>query len=155
MSVCDCCLSCSSWAWTLMEIFIWYFHRCFISHAIKWSRSVGRDKTWSRFWGAQNKQSKTNMAGHFKCGSQVHAQTHTQKPQTHFCQRGERPSYRRLKRDRNDSIKDGGAQPSVLLACALLAGLLIAIASLPDSVSLDPSQLFSVDLLSAVVSNER
>lgn len=62
--------------------------------------------------GGQNKQSKANMAGPFKCGSQVHAQTHTRKPQTHFCQRGERPSYRRLQRDRNDGIKDGGAQPS-------------------------------------------
>lgn len=130
-----CCLSCSSWAFS-SDISI-----SFTSHAIKWSRSVGRDTVQI---GGQNKQSKANMAGPFKCGSQVHAQTHTRKPQTHFCQRGERPSYRRLQRDRNDGIKDGGAQPSAARR-PLWKRLCLTLLS----VSLDPSQLFSV------VSNER
>lgn len=105
MSVCERCLSCSSWPFQLI------FPSVLL---LMWSNeagaSVGIRHGPDR--GGQNKQSKANMAGPFKCSSQVHAQTHTRKPQTHFCQRGERPSYRRLQRDRNDGIKDGGAQPS-------------------------------------------
>lgn len=91
--------------------------------------------------GGQNKQSKANMAGPFKCGSQVHAQRHTRKPQTHFCQRGERPSYRRLQRDRNDGIKDGGAQPSALLA-GLCESVSAGLSSLSLSILLSCFQLF-------------
>lgn len=125
MSVCERCLSCSSWP----------FHLIFPSVLLlMWSNeagaSVGIRHGPDR--GGQNKQSKANMAGPFKCGSQVHAQTHTRKPQTHFCQRGERPSYRRLQRDRNDGLRMEGLNRAPL-ACALLAGLLIVKASLPDS----------------------
>lgn len=97
------------------------------------------------------------MAAHFKCGSQVHAQTHTRKPQTHLCQRGERPvtgGYRETEM----TVKDGGAQPSAALlrSARRWPALCSPALCLPAlSLSLDPSQLFSVDLVSAVVSNER
>ncbi len=40
---------------------------------VKWGGQKGKRRGWAK----QNKQSKTNMAGCFKCGSQVHTRTHT------------------------------------------------------------------------------